>query len=234
MDKDEEDDELFNILNESQKKLDNLKEIKEKQIILEKNVEEQKKSSVPGQIQFTKKISVKELPKKEPRATIVSPKPPMSYFPKDTEESSTQIKTQQNNSIPKVKKLTLRPQDIKLNILTNEEMEGEIDKSVKPPKIHIKKIDVENRLDPIKIPDRLKDISNQVKNLIGSKKKVPLSQSSDLSTNLQKLIQEKGSSLNAELTAQFINELSNSIGEPLTLDDIKMAANYFYDIEQNL
>ena len=230
----DKDDELFNILNESQKKLDDLKGIKEKQIILEKKAEEKEKPSVPGQIQFTKKIMVKELPKKESPASNVSPKPPMSYFPKESPKSSDQIKTPQTNSIPKVKKLILKPQDIKLNILSNVERESEIDKSVRPPKIQINKIDIENKLDSIKIPDRLKDISNEVKNLISSNEKIILSQESNLSNELRKLIQERGSSLNEELCAHFIDELIKSLGEPFTLEDIKIAANYFCDIEQNL
>ncbi len=230
----EKEDELFSLLSESQKKLDNLKGIKEKQIILEKNAEEKKKSSVPGHIQFTKKVMVKELPKKESHVTNVSPKPPMSYFPKDTPEPRTQTKTPQTNSVPKVKKLTLRPQDIKLNILSNVEKKSEIDNSVKPPKIKIKKIDIKNKLDSLKIPDRLKDISNQVKNLIGFKEKIDSSQKPDHSTKLQQLIQESGHNLSIELCAHFIDELIKALGEPFTLEDIKIAANYFCDIEQNL
>lgn len=230
----EKEDELFSLLNESQKKLDDLKGIKETQVILESKKEEKKKSSVTGPIQFTKKIMVKELPNKESRATNVSPKPPMDYFPKDASKSSDQIKTPQTNSVPKLKKLTLKPQDIKLNILSNVERKSEIDKSVKPPKIQINKIDIENKLDSIKIPDRLKDISNEVKNLISSNEKIILSQESNLSNELRKLIQERGSSLNEELCAHFIDELIKSLGEPFTLEDIKIAANYFCDIEQNL
>ena len=222
------DDELFNILNESQKKLDDLKGIKEKQIISESIKEEKKKTSVAGQIQFTKKIMVKELPKN------VSPKPPMDYFPKDAPKSSDQIKTPQTNSVPKVKKLTLKPQDIKLNILSNVEKESEIDNSVRPPKIKIKKIAIKNKLDSIKIPDRLKDLSTQVKNLIGFKEKIDSSQEPDLSIKLQTFIQESGHNLITELCAQFIDKLTKALGEPFTLEDIKIAANYFCDIEQNL
>ena len=230
----DQEDELFNILNESQKKLDDLKEIKEKQIILEKRAEEKENPSVPGQIQFTKKIMVKELPKNEPHATNVSPKPPMSYFPKDTPKSSDQIKTPQTNSVPKVKKLTLKPQDIKLNILSNVEKKSEIDNSVRAPKIKIKKIEIKNKLDSIKIPDRLKDISTQVKNLFGSREKVTSSTELEYSRELQKLIQDRGSFLNSDLSVKFIYEMHKSLGETLTLDDIKIAANYFCDIEQNL
>ena len=230
----DQEDELFNILNETQKKLDDLKGIKEKQIILEKKAEEKEKPLVPGQIQFTKKIMVKELPKKESRASNVSPKPPMSYIPKDPPKSSDQIKTPQTSSVPKVKKLTLRPQDIKLRILSNVEKESEIDNSVKPSKIKITKIEIKNKLESLKIPERLKDISNQVKNLIGFKEKSDSSQKPDFLTKLQQLIQESGHNLNTELCAQFIDEMIKALGEPFTLEDIKIAANYFCDIEQNL
>lgn len=230
----DQEDELFNILNETQKKLDDLKGIKEKQIILEKKAEEKEKPYVPGQIQFTKKIMVKELPKKEARATNVSPKPPMSYIPKDPPKSSDQIKTPQTSSAPRVKKLTLKPQDIKLNILSNVDKRNEIDNSVKPSKIKINKIEIKNKLDSLKIPERLKDISNQVKNLIGFKEKIDPSQKSDFPTKLQQLIQESGHNLNTELCAQFIDEMIKALEEPFTLEDIKIAANYFCDIEQNL
>ncbi len=224
----DQEDELFNILSESQKKLDDLKGIKEKQIIIEKKAEEKEKPSVSGQIQFTKKIMVKELPKN------VSPKLPMSYIPKDPPTSSDQIKTPQTSSVPKVKKLTLKPQDIKLNILSNVEKGNEIDNSVRPSKFHINKIEIKNKLDSLKIPDRLKDISNQVKNLIGFKEKIDPSQKSDFPTKLQQLIQESGHNLSTELCAQFIDELIKALGEPFTLEDIKIAANYFCNVEQNL
>ena len=225
----DQEDELFNILSESQKKLDDLKGIKEKQIIIESKKEEKKKSYVTGQIQFTKKIMVKELPKKE-----VSPKSPMDYFPKDAPEPSSQIKTPQTNSVSKVKKLKLRPQDINLRILSNVEKVGGIDNSVRPSKIKINKIEIKNKLDSLKIPDRLKDISNQVKNLIGFKEKIDSSQKPDLPTKLQQLIQESGHNLSTELCAQFIDELIKALGEPFTHEDLKIAANYFCDIEQNL
>jgi len=158
----------------------------------------------------------------------------MSYIPKDPPKSSDQIKTPQTSSVPKVKKLTLKPQDIKLNILSNVEKGNEIDNSVRPSKFKINKIEIKNKLDSLKIPERLKDISNQVKNLIGFKEKTDSSQKSDLPTKLQQLIQESGHNLSTELCAQFIDELIKALGEPFTLEDIKIAANYFCNVEQNL
>ena len=80
----------------------------------------------------------------------------------------------------------------------------------------------------------MKDLSTQVKNLIGFKEKIDSSQEPDLSIKLQTFIQESGHNLITELCAQFIDKLTKALGEPFTLEDIKIAANYFCDIEQNL
>jgi GTPase SAR1 family protein len=49
----------------------------------------------------------------------------------------------------------------------------------------------------------------------------------DLSKELQKLIERKGSSLSLKLCEQLVSELHNTLARPLTIEDIEMAAEIF-------
>ena len=54
----------------------------------------------------------------------------------------------------------------------------------------------------------------------------------DFTQQLQKIIEEKGSSLSLNLCENLIKELQNSLGRPLTIDDIKLAADFFVKQEK--
>ena len=49
---------------------------------------------------------------------------------------------------------------------------------------------------------------------------------------LQKIIINKGSSLSLNLCDNLITELEKSLGRPLTLEDIELAADFFVKQEQ--
>ncbi len=54
----------------------------------------------------------------------------------------------------------------------------------------------------------------------------------DFASELQKMINEKGSSLSLKLCEQLITELHNSLGRTLTKEDINLAADFFVKQEQ--
>ncbi len=54
----------------------------------------------------------------------------------------------------------------------------------------------------------------------------------DFPRELQRIIEKSGSSLSLQLCEQLITELKNSLGRPITFDDVKMAANFFVKQEQ--
>ena len=49
---------------------------------------------------------------------------------------------------------------------------------------------------------------------------------------LQAMIIEKGSTLSLKLCEQLVVDLEESLGRPLTIEDIKLAANFFVKQEQ--
>ena len=56
----------------------------------------------------------------------------------------------------------------------------------------------------------------------------------DFTKELQKIITNKGSSLSLELCKNLIVELERSLGRPLTMEDVELAADFFVKQEQSL
>ena len=54
----------------------------------------------------------------------------------------------------------------------------------------------------------------------------------DFTKELQKIIIQKGSSLSLKLCENLITELEKSLGRPITIDDINLAADFFVKQEQ--
>ena len=54
----------------------------------------------------------------------------------------------------------------------------------------------------------------------------------DFTKELQKMIFQKGGSLSLELCQNLIIELEKSLGRPITIDDIELAADFFVKQEQ--
>ena len=54
----------------------------------------------------------------------------------------------------------------------------------------------------------------------------------DFTKELQKMIISKGSSLSENLCKNLILELERSLGRPITIDDVEMAADFFVKQEQ--
>ncbi len=56
---------------------------------------------------------------------------------------------------------------------------------------------------------------------------------SDFAKDVQKIISDKGSDLSLKLCELFVTDLEQSLGRPLTSDDIKLAADFFVKQEQS-
>ena len=223
----------FNYLDLFQMKLDQLKVKLEEQHKMQNLMETSKSFAPPEQIKFTKKISVKTLPKAssvlKPASTNVSVK----SSPKPIESTLTSTKTQEPTQATNLKKLSLKPEDIKISLKAKIEkiqqiknfepknvnqkiQESDIVRKIQPKEI-IQKIGPKEVIEPTIIPDE-----------VISEKKF------GLHTELQQLIRNKGSDLKIELCEFFINEMTGALDSPLNRDDLKLAAEYFYRIEKNI
>ncbi len=224
----------FTYINALQEKLEDLKVRKQKQIEEKKQLQRKKKYSVPDQIKFTQKILVKDLPKKDSSIIETPQKPTLTAYPKPSPKRITPIKPKTSVQASKAKRLTLRPEDIKLNIKLTTKKTETFQKQVDKPKIQIKKIHIKNSLKPIKFTNHVKSITNHIKELTTPAEKTASIQKFDFSKELQKLIIQKDTNLSLELCRTFIEEMLNSLKKPLTLEDLKIAAKYFYQIESGI
>ena len=76
------------------------------------------------------------------------------------------------------------------------------------------------------------DITLHIDEVIPEEKRPTLKQSEIESENnypeiLQNIIEESGSTLSSELCSQLISELQKTLARPLTIEDVKSAANFF-------
>jgi hypothetical protein len=76
------------------------------------------------------------------------------------------------------------------------------------------------------------DITLHIDEVIPEEKRPTLKQSEIESEKhypemLQKIIEENGSMLSPKLCSQLINELQKTLARPLTIEDVKSAANFF-------
>ena len=223
------------------------------------NLERKKKFSSPEQIKFSKKISVKALPKEENIFTSIPPSKPQSESSVknlDTEKKSginflqkEDIRTSPIPSKPqienitkdsenvkkevettsKMKKLTLKPEDIKLNLKQNIEKLKSIDKKInvlpskKEESVQDKEIEEKIELiKPVKYVSHEKNITDDIVSDSGF----------DFARELKNLITKKGSNLSLKLCQKFIEELLGSLQQALKLEDLELAADYFVQIEK--
>ena len=192
-------------------------------------LEKKKKFTAPETIKFAKKVtvdSINELVEKSPKTTQKSAKLNSSLQPKGPSDKS--------------KKLTLRPEDIKISLKTK----------IERIKKERKKITVKSA---IEAPPIQEDVQVDAKSVEPSLEKVEIIEpieypehdvnltdvimtygNFDFSKELQKLIVKKGSTLNAELCEKFISEVLDSLEEALKYEDLKFAAEIFVKIEKEL
>ncbi|MFX1386121.1 MAG: ADP-ribosylation factor-like protein [Promethearchaeota archaeon] len=184
-----------------------------------KEFEKAKEFEVAKPLVFTRKVTVRPLPKLE-------------------------VSTKDQQQEPIEKELTPVPSKPMEKLVSFQKLEKEKElkplKIAKPPLKIIKKIpspkDAEKEIKltkPIdipppkaKMPVELFSPHEDIKEDIDKPLVINFSQ------KLQKLIEEKGSSLSLNLCENLTKELQNSLGRPLTIDDIKLAADFFVKQEK--
>jgi len=245
--------ELINICNEYQnftnlelfqKKIDEITLKKEKKIGQQKIAANRKTFLPPEQIKFTQKVAVKSLPKTnsgiKPTPKITLQKPTS----KPIEKVSPSIKAQIPSQPSKLKKLTLKPGDIKISLKSkidkiqqiasfeSKKVIKKVQQSdiVQKPKEIIQKIQPKKFIQKIRSKEPPKptiipsEIQQQKTDIISEKEL-------DLKNQLRILIKNKGSDLSIDLCEFFINEMTEALGEPLTIEEIKLAADHFFKKE---
>ena len=191
--------------------------------------EEKKKFIAPEHIKFAKKVSVdsiNEFGEKSPKTTQESGKLNTSLKPKGSSELS--------------KKLTLRPEDIKLSLKTKiERIKKERKKiTVKPAieklskkeeiQVDVKSADTSiepiDAIEPIEYPEHDVNLTDVIMTY----------GEFDFAEELQKLIKRTGSTLKTELCEKFIADMLDSLEEALRYEDLKFAAEIFVQIEKTM
>jgi GTPase SAR1 family protein len=235
-------EELINICNEYQNftyfelfqtKLDQLKVKLEEQQKAQKLIETSKSFAPPKQIKFTKKISVKTLPKASPVLKSSSTNVITKSSPKSIESNLTSTKIQETPQPSKLKKLSLKPEDIKISLKAKIEKIQQIKNS--EPKEVVQKIPELNKVRKIQPNAMIQKIKPKevieptiIPDEVISKEKF------GLHTELQKLIRNNGSDLSTELCEFFINEMTEALDSPLNREDLKLAAEVFCRIEKSI
>jgi len=178
--------------------------------------EKKKKFTAPEQIKFAKKVSVNSINELGEKS------------PKTTQKSAMS------------KKLTLRPEDIKISLKTKiarikkerkkitvklaiekSSIKEEIQVDVKSVDTSIEPIDA---IEPIEYPEHDVNLTDVIMTY----------GEFNFAEELQKLIIRKGSALNTELCEKFISEMLDSLEEALKYEDLKFAAEIFVKIEKTL
>ena len=190
-------------------------EINEKIIKLtekRRNIETSIDFDTPKQLKFKKKISVKPLPLSVPAIeTLAQEKDIESKPPPSSGESPRKLVSFQK----------LEPKPTELKIIRTTEIPP------RPKKFtpSVKK-DQKTKIKGVKMPMELfgehEELTKDIKKLKGS----------DYAKELQKIITEKGGSLILKLCEQLIQDLVLSLGRPLTIEDVELAADFFVKQEQ--
>ena len=208
----------FTYLDTLQNKLDELNKQREKQIEQRNKVEIRGGFAPPEQIKFTQKVSVKSLPKTSSALKPTPKRVTIKSSPEPLEKRMPLTKSQFISKTPPPRKLTLKPEDIKITLKTK------IDKIQKfEPKKVIQKI---QQSDIIQKP---KEIIHKIQEVVKPTTMTDeFEQQKELNSTieLQKLIKNKGNDLNIELCELFVNEMTEALGI-LTIEDLKLAADLF-------
>ncbi|TFG25913.1 MAG: hypothetical protein EU532_11120 [Promethearchaeota archaeon] len=219
-------------LDQFQLKLDTLKNKLEEHRNSQKRLESGTSFMPPEKIRFTKKISVKSLPKS---STILKPSSTESTSqssPKPQQKAISSSKPQIPDQISKSKKLSLKPEDIKISLKTKIEKIQQI-KNIEPKKV-IQKIHESDIISKIEPRELIQKISSKQESRLKSVLETAISQGEMiLPLELQKLLLDKGSKLNINLCEFFIKEMTTALDSPLRLEDLKLAADAFYKIEKD-
>ena len=190
-----------------------LKELKEMRKESTKEIE----FEIPKELKFKTKITVQPLP--------TSGSSTESIPQKLTEEVPEPTPEEKPSKLVSFQKLETEPSGLKL--IKPSEIPSKSAKLAKPV-IFEESSETKPKKSELKMPIELfsphEDIARDVK-----KPKI-----SDYAKKVQKIISEKGSTLSLELCDLLVNELEESLGRPLTMEDVELAADYFVKQEQSI
>ncbi|MFX0007490.1 MAG: ADP-ribosylation factor-like protein [Promethearchaeota archaeon] len=200
-------------------KIDDLNQKIKQDLDKRKEFEKAKKFEVAKPLLFTRKVTVKPLPTSKSLG-----KPP------DQE--------------PLEKELTTVPERAPQKLVSFQQLEKEQEiispKVTKPQLKVIKKIpppkEIRKETSPAKTTDSSAPKAKMPLELFGDHEDIKKDMGKpliiDFTKQLQKLITEKGSSLSLNLCENLISELQKTLGRPLTIEDIKLAADFFVKQEK--
>ncbi|MFX0028150.1 MAG: ADP-ribosylation factor-like protein [Candidatus Hermodarchaeota archaeon] len=207
----------FEYINLFQKKVQELNRKLKEQKEMRREFTKELKFEIPKELKFKKKIEVQPLP------TAV---PSVGFVPqKITEDESVTPSEKELSKIVSFQKLETKPTGLKL--IKPSEIPS---KPVKPakPVIFEKSVETSSKKPELKMPMELfpphEDIAKDIK-----KPKI-----SDYAKEVQKIISEKGSTLSLKLCELLVTDLEQSLGRPLTIEDIQLAADFFVKQEQSV
>jgi len=194
-----------------QKVLDLTAKLKEQKQI-RKEIEKEKAFEIPKELKFKKKIKVKPLP--------TGPLPAEVFSKGEAEEELVPPPKRLVSDLVSFQKLETNPAGLKLLKTADKPA------ILKKPSIPSKSFDEKPKKSEVKMPMELfhphEDLSIDIQK--------PLSV--DFTLELRKEISVKGSSLSLKLCKRLITDLAQSLGRTLTIDDVKLAAEFFVKQEQ--
>ncbi len=203
-----------------EKKIIDLESKIQKQIERRKESEKKMDFEISRPLMFSRKITVKPLPLEGTEAESPS---------LDRENLDEEL---------------LSPPPKPTSLVSFQKLDKEIDmkplKIPKPPLKIIKKAsipqEVEKEISPIKSESKEKPKAKMPMEIFGEhediKKEMEKPLVVDFTKELQKMIVSKGSSLSLNLCKNLILELEKSLGRPITIEDIEIAADFFVKQEQ--
>ncbi len=192
-----------------QERIEELNAKIKKQMEIRKETELKKRFEIPLGLKFKRKISVKPLPTVKPLDQAFEPEEPKDMEPSPPSESPHKMVSFQ--------KLEKQPMDLKIFKSSDAPP-----KPVILPKSKEEKIEVDESKMPIRLFPPHDDLTEEI-----SRPKAI-----DFIHELQSIIMEKGSTLSLKLCEQLVLDLEQSLGRPLSIEDIKMAADFFVKQEQ--
>jgi len=202
-----------------EQKISDLNEKLKEQTEKRKERESKKEFPLPKTLVFTRKISVKPLP--TPGSTDQSLDNNESIKEPSTSTSKPiqkMVSFQKLDNKPKVKPRIIQQKPSKLIV------KPKVPKIFKEDKTPIKPVSTKKLKPtmPIELFSPNEDIVKELETPIVI----------DFPKELQKIINEGGSSLSFQLCERLITELKNSFDRPISLNDVRMAADFFIKQEQ--
>ena len=200
----------FEHVKKIQERIDELNAALKKKLERRKETELKKEFEIPIGLKFKKKkISVKPLPTVKPLD--------LAFKPEETEETEGFPSTESPHKMVSFQKLEKKPMELK--IFKTSEV---------PPKPIIFSKDKEEKIemDESKMPIKLFPPHDDLTEELSKPKAINFIQ------DLQNMIIEKGSTLSLKLCEQLVLDLEQSLGRPLSIEDIKLAADFFVKQEQ--